>query len=212
MTSAVPVPQDVSQPEHDLAAPTGMRAGFAPATPKEGQLCHEELSGTCQGWLLPRGCATLAVPRCHFVCPSVPLSLPACASLPVGLHPNWTRRDCRSRSSSKGALPSRNKSATRTIPSNFNAMGAGLSSRPKGTWDLYQVLICSALGEIPACIFVDAEPHPAAPEEAEPSSWGHHSAGPDLPCHPHEQTGGFLLLPQGLGRSVLNRGVRDAFT
>lgn len=61
--------------------------------------------------------------------------------------------------------------------------------QPKGIWDLNQVLICSAFGETPACVFVDADP----------SSWGHRSAGPDLPCHIQQQTGGFLLLPQAWG-------------
>lgn len=66
---------------------------------KEGQQglrCHEEVSGTCQRWLLPRSRAML---------PAGLRVSPGRGSAAAVLGPAWTPRGCKSPSSSKGALP-----------------------------------------------------------------------------------------------------------
>lgn len=80
-------------------------------------------------------------------------------------------RGHRSRSSSAG-----NISTTSTNPSPRNAISVGLSGRPKGIWDINQVLICSTLVKIPTCAAA------AVLGRAEPSSWGHCVAGTELPA------------------------------
>lgn len=97
-------------------------------------------------------------------------------------------RGRRSRSSSAG-----NVAATGTNPPPCNAISAGLSGRPRGIWDINQVLIRSALVKVLSC---------AREGRTEPR--GHRGAGTELPapaepsrapCHLLGQAAGSLLLP-----------------
>lgn len=122
-------------------------------------------------------------------CPSVPLSL--LGSIPSGrpgnAHPAPAPKGLFFPGSNQPPAPSQQV----LMPSEQD-----YASVPKACGTFNQVLLCLAPGETPACVF---------------SSWGHHNARPDLPCHLRGQPGGFLLLPQGLGRSE-SRALRDVFS